>query len=279
MKEILGKIFEIAVDIDNLIKNESWKNIDTSKNWSGEEQVPLDVLSDELVREKLSKIIDIKVLVSEEREDIFEVNKSSKYLVAYDPLDGSSLVDVNLSIWSIFWIYENDFCWKDLIAAAYIIYWPRLEVVFADNNWVQFFRKNWNNFNKLNINPLKEKWYILAPWALQVDWLDYHKNVINSFWDNWYKLRYSGSMVPDLHQIILKWWWLFCYPEMKNKPKGKLRKLFEVFPFAFIFEKLWWWAVDNKWKRILDSQYENIHDSTACYFWSNYEIDKVKKWI
>ena len=277
MKEILEKIFEIAIDINNLIELWTWEKLNNSINSSGENQIWLDILSDEIVRKKLLDISNINSIISEEKNEILEINKSWKYKIAYDPLDGSSLIDVNLSIWSIFWIYENDFTWKNLVSAIYIVYWPRLEVVFADINLVQFFRKIWTKFIELPINHLKEKWYILSPWALQVDWLNYHKNLINSFWNNWYKLRYSGSMVPDLHQIILKWWGLFCYPEIKNKPNWKLRKLFEVFPFAFIIEKLWWWAIDNNWKRILDNSYKNIHDSIACYIWSSWEIEKVKK--
>ena len=84
-------------------------------------------------------------------------------------------------------------------------------------------------------------------------------------------------MVPDLHQILLKWWWLFTYPELKNKIDWKLRKLFEVFPFAFIFEKLWWQAIDKNWTRILDLWYEKLHETVSCYFGSDWEIEEVKK--
>jgi fructose-1,6-bisphosphatase I len=95
-------------------------------------------------------------------------------------------------------------------------------------------------------------------------------------------------MVPDLHQILLKWWGLFTYPELKIKnslstdsfshlQNWKLRKLFEVFPFAFIFEKLGWFAIDKNWTRILDLWYKKIHESTSCYFGSKWEIEEVKK--
>jgi len=288
MQNIKNKIFEIATWIDELIKTSSTWKIDDSKNSSWEVQAKLDVLSDILVEKKLKEISEIKQIVSEEKDWIIKVNSTWKYLIAYDPLDGSSLIDVNLSVWTIFGIYQDDFNWKNLVASAYIVYWPRAEVVFADENWVRFFRLKSNKFEELKIKKLEEKWKILSPWAQNYLWPQYHKNIINNFWEKWYKLRYSWWMVPDLHQILLKWWGLFTYPEIKNSMSTegfsplqdwKLRKLFEVFPFAFIFEKLWWSAIDKKWTRILDLWYTDLHETTSCYFWSNYEIEEVKNFL
>ena len=277
MQNILNKIFQIAIEIDELIKTSSLKKIENSQNSSWEVQAKLDVLSDILVEKKLKELSEVKSIVSEEKEGIIEVNNSWKYLIAYDPLDWSSLIDVNLSVWTIFWIYKNDFNWKNLVASCYIVYWPRLEVVFWDENGVSFFRLIWEKFEEIEINKLNNKWKILSPWAQNNQWPEYHKNIINNFWEEGYRLRYSGWMVPDLHQILLKWWWLFTYPELKNKTDWKLRKLFEVFPFAFIFEKLWWQAIDKNWTRILDLWYEKLHESTSCYFGSDWEIEEVKK--
>jgi len=285
MQNIKNKILEIAVEIDKLIKTSSTKKIE-SQNSSWDIQAKLDVLSDILVEKKLKELSEVKEIVSEEKEWIIEVNNSWEYLIAYDPLDWSSLIDVNLSVWTIFWIYKEDFNWKDLVASAYIVYWPRVEVVFADENWVKFYRPHPNPpltgegiFEEIPLNKLNNKGKILSPWGTNNLWPEYHKNIINNFWEQWYRLRYSGWMVPDLHQIILKWWGLFTYPELKNNPEGKLRKLFEVFPFAFIFEKLWWAAIDKKATRILDLWYSDLHESTSCYFWSKYEIEEVKKRI
>jgi fructose-1,6-bisphosphatase I len=241
-----------------------------------------------LVEKKLKELSEVKQIVSEEKEGIIEINNSWKYLIAYDPLDWSSLIDVNLSVWTIFWIYEQDFKGSDLVASCYIVYWPRVEVVFADENWVKLFRKKIppfkgglggaivEKFEEIKLEKLNNKWKILSPWAQNSLWPEYHKKIINNFWEEGYKLRYSGWMVPDLHQILLKWWGLFTYPELKNKIDWKLRKLFEVFPFAFIFEKLWWQAIDKNWTRILDLWYENLHEPVSCYFWSNWEIEEVK---
>ena len=279
MQNIKNKIFEIAIEIDELIKTSSTEKIENSQNSSWDVQAKLDVLSDILVEKKLKELNEVKTIVSEEKEGIIEVNKNWKYLIAYDPLDGSSLIDVNLSVGTIFWIYEHNFNWKNLVASCYIVYWPRLEVVFSDENWIQFFRLIWWKFKKIEIKKLENKWKILSPWAKNADWPEYHRKIINNFWEEWYRLRYSGGMVPDLHQILLKWWWLFTYPETINNQNWKLRKLFEVFPFAFIFEKMWWAAIDKNWTRILDLWYEKLHESTSCYFGSEWEINKVKNFL
>ncbi|MDQ7008803.1 MAG: class 1 fructose-bisphosphatase [Candidatus Gracilibacteria bacterium] len=301
MQNILDKIFQIAIEIDELIKTSSTGKIEDSQNSSGEVQAKLDVLSDILVETKLKELGSsplgkgiigefggIKSIVSEEKPGIIEVNKSGKYLIAYDPLDGSSLIDVNLSVGTIFGIYENDFNGKNLVASAYIVYGPRVEVVFADENGVKFYRKNTPLltkeglgvvFEEITLEKLNNRGKILSPGAQNSLWPKYHKNLINNFWEEGYKLRYSGGMVPDLHQILLKGGGLFTYPELKGKQNGKLRKLFEVFPFAFIFEKLGGQAIDKNGTRILDLGYEKLHESTSCYFGSEYEIDKVKDFL
>lgn len=284
LEGVKNKIFEIAIEIDKLIKTSSTWKIENSQNSSWDIQAKLDVLSDVLVEKKLKELTQIKQIVSEEKDGIVDVSENWKYLIAYDPLDGSSLIDVNLSVWTIFGIYQDDFNWNNLVASFYIVYWPRLEVVFADENWVKFFRNNIppfkgglggaieERFEEIKMDKLEKKWKILSPWAKNNLWPKYHKNIINNFWEEWYKLRYSWWMVPDLHQIILKKWWLFTYPETTKNPDWKLRKLFEVFPFAFIFEKLWGWAIDKNWTRILDLKYIDLHETTSCYFWSKYEI-------
>ncbi|MFX4155754.1 fructose-bisphosphatase class I, partial [Aliarcobacter butzleri] len=81
----------------------------------------------------------------------------------------------------------------------------------------------------------------------------------------------SGGMVPDLHQILLKGGGLFSYPATSDRPKGKLRQLFEVFPFALAFEKAGGKAIDGT-KRVLEVSTTHIHDTTACFFGSNTEI-------
>ena len=83
-------------------------------------------------------------------------------------------------------------------------------------------------------------------------------------------------MVPDLHQILLKGGGLFSYPATSDKPEGKLRRLFEVFPFAFIYEKSGGQAIDGK-NNLMSLGHSHIHDTAVCFFGSNYEVDRVKE--
>ena len=81
-------------------------------------------------------------------------------------------------------------------------------------------------------------------------------------------------MVPDLHQILLKGGGLFSYPPTSDRPKGKLRQLFVVFPFALTFEKAGGMAIDGQ-KRVLEVPTTHIHDTSACFFGSKVEINRV----
>ncbi len=92
-----------------------------------------------------------------------------------------------------------------------------------------------------------------------------------------YRLRYSGGMVPDLHHILLKGGGIFSYPATIDKPKGKLRALFEVFPFALIFERAGGKAIDDKGIRLLDREVKHHHDTLPCFFGSKEEISRLKK--
>jgi fructose-1,6-bisphosphatase I len=89
-----------------------------------------------------------------------------------------------------------------------------------------------------------------------------------------YTLTYSGGMVPDLHHILVRGGGLFSYPGASDKPQGKLRQLFEVFPFAHIFETAGG-AATNGEGRVLEIETTHIHDTSPCFFGSNYEINKV----
>ena len=149
-------------------------------------------------------------------------------------------------------------------------------MVIARKNVEIYKLKLDNKFHFLKELHLKDKGKLNAPGGTQKYWATYHKEMIDNFFKEGYRLRYSGGMVPDLHHILLKGGGIFSYPGTSDKPKGKLRMLFEVFPFAYIFEKAGGQAI-NGYKRILDLSPTHIHDTTPCFFGSNYEIEKVKE--
>ena len=276
MTEIINAIKDIAIEISDAIKTKDTGKAE-SENASGDVQVKLDVISDEIVERHLTKVKSIVEIMSEEKESPVKTTHKGDYLIAYDPLDGSSLIDVDLSVGSIFGIYKNDYQGPNIVAAVYVVYGPRVEMVVARDN-VELFRLNpfTKEFEFVKEIRLNEKGKILAPGGTQKEWYSYHKRMIDNLFKEGYRLRYSGGMVPDLHQILLKSGGLFAYPGANDKPKGKLRKLFEVFPFAYIFEKAGGLAIDGS-VDLLSLDYEHYHDTTPCFFGSNYEIEYVLK--
>jgi len=274
MTEIIDAIKRCAIKINESIKYEDTSKVD-SENSSGDIQVKLDVISDDIIEKEFSKLKTIKNIVSEEKEDIFEINENGEYLVAYDPLDGSSLIDVNLSVGSIFGIYKNSYNGENLVAAVYVVYGPRVEMVVA-RDVVELFKldEKKEEFIFQKELRLSEKGKLVGPGGTQKEWYDYHKEMIDNFFKDGYRLRYSGGMVPDLHQILLKGGGLFAYPGTNDKPKGKLRMLFEVFPFAYVYKLAGGLAIDGE-NDLLSLKPDFLHDTTPCFFGSDYEIKKV----
>ena len=276
MTEIMNAIQDIAIEIKEAIKTKDTGKVET-QNSSGDIQVKLDVISDEIVEKHLLKTSSVKEIISEEKEDAMPANENGKYFVAYDPLDGSSLIDVDLSVGSIFGIYKGGYSGENIVAAAYVVYGPRVEMVIARDT-VELFRLNekTNEFEYVKELKLDEKGKILGPGGTQKYWYDFHKKMIDDLFKEGYRLRYSGGMVPDLHQILLKGGGLFAYPGTTDKPKGKLRKLFEVFPFAYVYSKAGGLAVDG-YNDLLSLDTDGYHDTTPCFFGSDYEIKRVLK--
>ena len=275
MEEVFKAIKEAAKRVSSEILDADVSALD-SENITGDTQLKLDILSDKIIEDVLKNVSSIYSIISEEKDSEVIVNEDGKYIVGYDPLDGSSLVDVNLSIGSIFGIYEGGISGKDLKAAAYVVYGPRVELVIATDKVRHYRLKKSGEFEFLSEIFLKEKGKLNAPGSTQKNWFPFHKELIDSFFKDGYRLRYSGGMVPDLHQILLKGGGLFSYPATIDLPKAKLRMVFEVFPFAFIFEKASGGAIDGK-ADLLSLTPSFAHDTTPCFFGSKNEIERVKE--
>jgi fructose-1,6-bisphosphatase I len=273
MNVILEAIQKSAIRIKNAI---DVKDIGYSQeqNSSGETQLQLDIQSDLIIEEELSRVAGVHTIASEEKEHPMVLNENGHYFIAFDPLDGSSLVDVNLSVGSIFGIYENEFTPSKMVASCYVVYGPRVELVFADEEKVSLYLLQNGEFEYVKEIRLNNSGKINAPGGTQQFWAPFHKTMIDSFFARGYRLRYSGGMVPDLHQILLKGGGLFSYPGASDKPEGKLRMLFEVFPFAFIFEKAGGKAVDGA-VRVLEKEPRHVHDTSPCFFGSSDEVNEV----
>jgi fructose-1,6-bisphosphatase I len=276
MTTIFDTIKAVAFEIDNAIKTSDLGYSD-SENSSGEDQLKLDVQSDIIIEKAFASVSVVKNLVSEEKEGVLELNEGGKYTICYDPLDGSSLVDVNLSVGSIFGIYEGELKAQNLVASAYVVYGPRIELMIATKgNAPMLSRVIGGEFKEIGSVTMGEKGKLNAPGGTQQNWCDYHKTFIDDLFAEGYRLRYSGGMVPDLHQIMLKGGGLFSYPGTSDKPHGKLRQLFEVIPFAFMYEQAGGQAINHKGMRLMELVPSHPHDTSPCFFGSNYEIEALK---
>lgn len=274
MRDIFDAIQRSAIKIKEAIdvKDFGYSN---QENSSGEPQLQLDIKCDMIIEEEFSSVSSIHTIASEEKEHEELMHKDGKYFIAYDPLDGSSLVDVNLSVGSIFGIYEGEFGATKMVASCYVVYGPRVEMVFAENK-TKLYLLQAGEFEFVKEIRLNEKGNLNAPGGTQQNWAPYHKEMVDSFFAEGYRLRYSGGMVPDLHQILLKGGGIFSYPGTSDKPEGKLRRLFEVFPFAYIYEKSGGGAIDGR-SDLMTLGHAHIHDTAVCFFGSNYEIARVKE--
>jgi len=277
VEKIINKIEEIALKIDNLIKTGESGYSETS-NQTGDIQLKLDIQSDEIIEAEFKDVDSIKAIISEEKEDILNLHEDGEYVVCYDPLDGSSIVDYNLSVGSIFGIYKGGLNGENIVASIYIVYGPRVEMVKTIKGSKPIhYRLVGDKFVKQSEITMEQKGKLNAPGSTQKNWYPHHKELIESLFQEGYRLRYSGGMVPDLHQILLKGGGLFSYPGTTDKPKGKLRDLFEVIPFALAYIEAGAEAIDDKGVSLLELKPEHPHDTSPCFFGSKYEIAKVRE--
>ena len=271
-----------------------------SANVQGEQQKPLDILANEIFINSLKFCNKIAALASEEEEGIYIIDNpdSAKYIIAFDPLDGSSNIDVNVSIGSIFAIWKRpdvskpvsteDFLrnGEDIEVAGYCIYGSSTQLVIAtkdgkvdcftlDNSIGDFIltHPNLRIPNKGNIYSINEgNAYFWEP-AVR-GYVESLKNPDNG---TPYSARYVGSMVSDVHRTIL-YGGIFLYPADKKSPSGKLRGLYEVFPMSFIVEKAGGKATDGK-QRTLELRVENIHQRFPCILGSAQDVDAFLDYI
>ncbi len=275
LAEIFEKIKEVAIYIQGVIGESEGEYFET-QNSTGDMQLKADVKADLIIEKELSKIATIKSLCSEEKDECVICNLDGRYHVGYDPLDGSSIVEANLSVGTIFGIYDGEFTGENLVASAYVVYGPGIELVLAHKS-VDLYTFQYGVFEYKKSLILKERGNINSPGGTQQHWEKHHKEVIESFFNEGYRLRYSGGMVPDLHQILIKGGGIFSYPGTADRPKGKLRMIFEVLPFAHIYELAGGGAIDAKSTRALELKPEHYHDTTPCFLGSKYEIEKIKE--
>jgi fructose-1,6-bisphosphatase I len=284
--ELRRLIWQIAV-VGKYISakiHESNRKLAGFQNVYGDEQLALDRISDDIMRNKLQFSGFVREYASEELEDIVKIGTGKeKYIVTADPLDGSSLVDTNLAIGTIIGIHKDsilDFGRKTMVAALYITYGPLITMIYSAGKGAHEFvldREGEYVLSQENIR-LKEKGSIFSPGGLRRDWTPEHLKFIEQLEKDGYKLRYSGGFVPDINQILIKKGGVFTYPALKKSPQGKLRLLFELQPMAFIMEQAGGLATDGN-QDILSIKVENVNQLSPVYIGSVTEVQMAKKFL
>lgn len=213
-------------------------------NMFGEEQVKLDVLSDRIIQEHLSENRLVSTYACEEHDAVVELSPAAPYSVVFDPLDGSSLVDANLAIGSIFGIYEGKTMIgrtpREQVAALYILYGPRTLLVYSTGSGVhEFLLNDVGEFMLLRENlGIGDDAKNFSPGNLRgIDETAGYRDIVESWLKEQKTLRYSGCLVADVHHIFSKGQGIFTFPASKKYPQGKLRHPFECGPFAFLADQ------------------------------------------
>ncbi len=273
-------------------------------NVQGEEVKKLDIYANDQFTRVLQHGISCAGIASEELDDFvaFDDDKSvnSKYVCLYDPLDGSANIDVNVSIGTIFAVYrrvtpigtvvtEEDFLQpgNQQVAAGYVVYGSSTMMVYATRRGV----------NGFTLDPSIGEWTLSHPdikcpetgkiysvnhgnfFQYSEGVRDYIQTCQRKDKTNGgpYTQRYIGSMVSDVHRNLIKGG-IFMYPGTTDKPKGKLRLLYECNPFAFILEVAGGKATNGK-ERILDIQPTELHQRTPMFIGSKLMMHELETYL
>src|SRR5829696_4868987 len=273
-------------------------------NVQGEEVKKLDVFANDQFTGVLRHGISCAGIASEELDDFVAfddaISRNSKYICMFDPLDGSGNIDVNISIGTIFCIYrrvtergtevtKEDFLQKgkNQVAAGYIVYGSSTMLVYATRRGVNGFTLD-PSIGEFTLShpdikcPDAGKIYSVNHgnfFQYSEDVRKYINLCQNKNKNNGgpYTQRYIGSMVADVHRNLIKGG-IFMYPGMMDKPKGKLRLLYESNPFAFITEVAGGKATDGT-KAILDIEPRELHQRTPLFVGSVKMMEELEECV
>jgi fructose-1,6-bisphosphatase I len=270
-------------------------------NIQGESQKKLDVFANDQFIAALKSGGECCIVASEENDEIIEidgeVSKNAKYIVAMDPLDGSSNIDVNVALGTIFSIYRRvsntgSATLKDVlqkgteqVAAGYVIYGSSTMLVYTTGKGVNGFTLDPSIGEFCLSHPemkipengiiysINEGNYIHFPEGVK-KYLKYCQ-VEDKQTSRPYTSRYIGSMVADIHRNMIKGG-IFIYPTTSGAPNGKLRLVYECNPMAFIIEQAGGKATDG-FNRILDKNVTALHQRSAIFIGSKNMVLKVEE--
>jgi fructose-1,6-bisphosphatase I len=258
------------------------KTTDTqTRNMYGEEQMALDKYADRVFISGLKRTRLARYIATEEQHQIITVdNAKNNFGVVIDPLDGSSLIDVNFCTGSIIGIYPGNVLEKGskMVAAMYFLYGPLTSLTLTTGKGVHEFVLDENGDFFLKHRDIKiPEGKIYAPGAKRKEYHKSHAQWIEHLEHEGYKLRFSGCFVADVHQILHKGG-VFAYPAFKGKEKGKLRLLYEANPMGMIICEAGG-AISNGSGNILEITPESIDELTPIYIGGKKEIGLIEKYM
>ncbi len=271
-------------------------------NVQGEVVKKLDEFSNSVLINVLDHTGFLAGMASEENADIIKIPKKfpkGNYVLVFDPLDGSSNIDVNVSIGTIFGVFkkissnedatEEDFLrtGRDLVAAGYVVYGSSTIMVITTGQGVFGFTLDPSVGEFILSHPnirIPESGSLYSvnegnynKWAEDIrNYVDHIKQ-IDSATKRPYKTRYIGSLVADFHRNLLTGG-IFLYPRDKNTGKGKLRLLYEAAPLAFVVEQAGGLATDGV-NNILDIKPQGLHDRVPLFIGSKNEVLKLMDFL
>lgn len=274
------------------------------ENIQGEQQQKLDLYANDKFKAALENRGQVCGVASEEEDEAVAfnkaLNKDAKYVVLMDPLDGSSNIDVNVSVGTIFSIYrrispigtpptEEDFLQpgSQQVAAGYIIYGSSTMLVYSTGNGVHGFtydpslgvfclsHEDMKIPQNGNIYSINEGNYIRFPEGVK-QYLKYCQEICPEE-NRPYTSRYIGSLVADFHRNLLKGG-IYLYPSTQAYPNGKLRLLYECNPMAMLIEEAGGKATDGE-TRILDLKPTELHQRVPFFVGSSNMVDKVHNFL
>ncbi|HOY07392.1 MAG TPA: class 1 fructose-bisphosphatase [Saprospiraceae bacterium] len=272
---------------------------DSGENQSGDIQQKLDVYANDKLVECLQNSGECCAIASEEDNDIIHVpavsSKQSHYIVMFDPLDGSSNIDVNVSVGTIFAIYRRktdatgpaaieDFLQPGSrqVAAGYVLYGTSTILVYTTGRGVNGFTLDPSigefclSHRNMRIPETGSTYSVNQGYYSKFD-LEMRR-YIDHCSDQNYGLRYIGSMVSDIHRILIHGG-IFLYPSTRKYPKGKLRLLYECNPLSMIVEQAGGKAMNTQLKRILDLEPTELHQRGTIAIGSPGMVDELKAFI
>ena len=268
-----------------------------SQNVHGESVKKLDVFADDQIKSALERSGIVSMMISEESNELIRLESSGgKYIVFFDPLDGSSNIDVNVSVGTIFSIYrrksprnrspkESDALQPGdrQAAAGYVLYGSSTMLVYTTGMGVSSFTLDPSigefmlSDDDIRIPEFHPQYSInegnASGWPEGVrNYIDHIKKVDPAS-RRPYSLRYIGSMVSDLHRILLLGG-IFLYPPNVSNPKGKLRLMYECNPMGYIIEQAGGLAVDGR-DRVLGIVPKTIHQTAPVYMGSRQNVEEL----